>query len=79
MNYCPSLACGITTADQYHKTDINKITEIVARDNMNTYGIILIIANFRNISAVSLTFGKGIPGTSTSRNSHKGSQPSFTL
>ena len=62
----------------HHKTNINKITEIVIIDKMNTYGSILIIAKFRNISAVSLTFGKGISGTSTLRNSHKGPQPSFT-
>ena len=38
------------------------------------------MAKFRSISAVSFTFGNGISsGISTSRNSHKGAQPSDTL
>ena len=62
---------------QYYKTDINKITERAVMDKMNMYGSALIIVKLRNISAVSFTCGNGIfSGTSTLRNSHRGSQPS---
>ena len=64
---------------KYYKIDINKITERAVIEKINKYGSALIIAKFRNISAVSFTFGNGIfSGTSTLRNSHRGPQPSFT-
>ena len=56
---------------------ITKKKVIISR--IKRYGITLIMAKFRSISAVSFTFGNGISsGISTSRNSHKGAQPSDT-
>ena len=70
-------SCYFVIIFSYNKTDINNSIEIAAIDKMSTYGSDLTMAKLRNISAVSLTLGKGVSGFSTLRNSHKGPQPSL--
>ena len=63
--------------DYIYNIKITKRKVIISR--IKRYGITLIIAKFRSITDVSFTFGNGVSsGISTSRNSHKGAQPSDT-